>query len=69
MAVKEYSAFPKVPALRAINHQPVYCHLLDTRCGGILPLCRDASWWAVFKRSTTGLNSKFYLSLSSFRPK
>ena len=41
MAMKEYSGFPKAPALRKPYHQIVSCHIQDT-CWGVLPLCRDA---------------------------
>ena len=34
IAVKEYSAFPKAPALLKPDHQIVSCHIQDTRCGG-----------------------------------
>ena len=43
MAMKEYSAFPKSPALLDPHHQIVYCHILDTRWGwggGLTPLER-----------------------------
>ena len=42
MAMKGYSAFPKAPALLEPHHQIVYCHIQDTRLGGVLPLCREA---------------------------
>ena len=37
MAIKGYSAFPKVPALLEPQHQIVLCHIQDTRCGGSYP--------------------------------
>ena len=40
MAMKEYFAFPKAPALLEPLHQNVSCHMQDTR--SFLPLCRDA---------------------------
>ena len=33
MAMKEYSAFPKVPALPEPHHQIVSCHFKDTGLG------------------------------------
>ena len=42
MAIKTYSAFPKVPALLEPHHQVVQCHIQDILGGGVLPLCRDA---------------------------
>ena len=39
MAMEEYSAFSKAPALLKPHHQIVY---KDTRWGGVVPLCRDA---------------------------
>ena len=34
MAMKEYSAFPKAPALLEPHHQIVSCHIQDTLYGG-----------------------------------
>ena len=33
MAMKEYSTFPKAPALLEPHHQIVQCHIQDTRWG------------------------------------
>ena len=41
MAMKGYSASPKVPALLKTHHQIVKCHI-RTLIEGVLPLCRDA---------------------------
>ena len=41
MALKEYFAFPKVPALLEPHNQIVSCHMQDT-CWGVLPLWREA---------------------------
>ena len=37
MAMKQYSAFPKAPALLEPHHYIVYCNIHDT-CWGVLPL-------------------------------
>ena len=42
MAMKRYSASPKVPALLKPHHQIVLCHIRDTCWGWFLPLYRDA---------------------------
>ena len=42
MAMKEYSAFTKAPALLDPYHQAVYCHIQDTRWGGVLTFIRDS---------------------------
>ena len=42
MAMKEYSAFPKAPALLEPYHQIVSCHIQDTHWWGLLPLYRCA---------------------------
>ena len=42
MAMKGCSAFPKAPASLEPHHQIIYCHIQDTRWGGVLPLCRGA---------------------------
>ena len=34
MAMKEYSTFPKAPALLEPHHQIVKCHIQKTRGGG-----------------------------------
>ena len=38
MAMKEYSAFPKAPALLKPYYQFVLCHFQDTGCGSFTPL-------------------------------
>ena len=40
MAMKGYSTFPKAPALLEPPHQTVYCHIQDSRWGGLTPLQR-----------------------------
>ena len=50
MAMKGYSAFPKAAALLEPHHQIVYCHIQETRWGGVLPHCREAV--GVFYRSS-----------------
>ena len=35
MAMKEYSAFPKAPALLKPHHHTVLCHMQDTCCGSL----------------------------------
>ena len=40
--MKGHSAFPKVTALLEPHHQTVLFNIQDTRCGGVLPLCRCA---------------------------
>ena len=42
ISMKEYSAFPKAPALLEPQHQIVLCHIQDTCWEGVLPLCGDA---------------------------
>ena len=38
MAMKEYIAFPKAPALLELHHEIVYCHIQDIRWGeGLTP--------------------------------
>ena len=37
MAMKGCSVFPKAPALLGPHHQIVYCHIQDTRWGGLAP--------------------------------
>ena len=37
MAIKRYSAFPKVRALLKLHHQIVLCHILDIRSGSLTP--------------------------------
>ena len=41
MAMKEFSTFPKAPALPEPHHHFSKCHIHDTRWGKVLPLCRD----------------------------
>ena len=41
MVMKKYSTFPKAPRLEP-QHQMVYCHIQDTRWGGVFPLYRVA---------------------------
>ena len=36
MAMKRYLAFPKTPTLWKPRHQMVWCHIQDTRWGGVL---------------------------------
>ena len=41
MAILRYSTFPKTLALLKPHHQLLYCHIKDTRRGGVLLLCRE----------------------------
>ena len=56
-AMKEYSAFPKAPALVELHHQIVLCHIQDTRREvGVLPLRRGEV--GVFYWATNGLRDQ-----------
>ena len=46
IAIKEYSAFPKAPALLEPYHQIVFDLSQTLVAGGVLPLCsRDGCYW------------------------
>ena len=53
MVIKACSAFPKAPTSLEPHYQIVSCHILDTRCRGVLPLCTGAVYsttpadWAI----------------------
>ena len=54
MAMKGYSAFPKVPASLEPHHQIVYCHIQETHWGrGLTPLQR-CSWCTLQPPSRLG---------------
>ena len=40
--MKGFAAFSKTSVLLEPHHQIVYCHIQDTRCGGVLPCIREA---------------------------
>ena len=44
VAMKEYSAFPKAPALLEPHRQNLWCHIQDSRLGVVLPLLQRSSW-------------------------
>ena len=47
MVMKEYSVFPKAPALLESHHQIVECHIQDTRWWEVL-FYRSADWAKTF---------------------